>query len=82
LKHHGRDTTLAREVVERGLAELLRWRWAPGPTHLFADPEGAYGGTPGSPVDLTARNDFVQHAGSAWIRWAEVLREEREAAVE
>ena len=35
---------------------------------------------PGSPVDLTVRNDFVQHAGSAWIRWAEVLREEREAA--
>ncbi|MCB9634882.1 MAG: hypothetical protein H6721_22375 [Sandaracinus sp.] len=76
LKHHDRDTTLAREVVERGLRELLRWRWAPGPTHLFADPAGAYGGMPGSPVDLTSRNDFVQHAGSAWIRWAQVLREE------
>lgn len=78
LRHHGRDTTQARAVVERGLAELLRWRWAPGPTHLFADPAGAHGGMPGSPVDLTSRNDFVQHAGSAWIRWAQVLREERE----
>jgi hypothetical protein len=78
LRHHGRDTRRAREVVERGLSELLRWRWAPGPTHLFASPAGALGGMPGSPVDLTSRNDYVQHAGSAWIRWAEVLREERE----
>ncbi len=78
-QHHGLDTTQARAVVERGLGELLRWRWAPGPTHLFADPTGAFGGMPGSPVDLTSRNDFVQHAGSAWIRWAQVLREERAA---
>ncbi|AKF03459.1 hypothetical protein [Sandaracinus amylolyticus] len=78
LRHHGRDTSRARAVVERGLGQLLRWRWAPGPTHLFARPERALGGMPGSQVDLTSRNDFVQHAGSAWIRWAEVLREERE----
>ncbi|MBX3249496.1 MAG: hypothetical protein KF901_20130 [Myxococcales bacterium] len=79
LKHHGRDTTLARRVVERGLGQLLRWRWAPGPTHLFRDPAAAFGGMPGSPVDPTSRNDFVQHAGSAWIRWADVLREEAAA---
>ena len=80
MKHHGRDTTELRALIERGLGQLLRWRWAPGPTHLLADPAEARGGVPGSPVDLTVRNDFVQHAGSAWIRWAEVLREEREAA--
>ena len=80
MKHHGRDTTELRALIERGLGQLPRWRWAPGPTHLLADPAEARGGVPGSPVDLTVRNDFVQHAGSAWIRWAEVLREEREAA--
>lgn len=78
LRQHGQDTTRARAVVERGLGQLLRWRWAPGPTHLFASPLRAHGGMPGSPVELVSRNDFVQHAGSAWIRWAEVLREERE----
>ncbi len=82
MKHEGMDTEGVRAVVERGLGQLLRWRWAPGPTHHFADPEAAVGGLPGSPVDLTSRNDFVQHAGSAWIRWAEVLREEREGSDE
>ncbi|MEM9067885.1 MAG: hypothetical protein AAGE52_05240 [Myxococcota bacterium] len=79
VKHHGQPTDEIRALVERGLGMLLRWRWAPGPTHLLADPMGAHGGMPGSPVDLNARNDFVQHAGSAWIRWADVLRQEREA---
>lgn len=77
LQHHGRDTSKARAIVERGLGQLLRWRWAPGPTHLMTSPFGASGGMPGSPVDLTSRNDFVQHAGSAFIRWGEVLRSER-----
>lgn len=78
-QHHGRPTGELRALIERGLRQLLRWRWAPGPTHLFADPAGARGGVPGSPVDLHSRNDFVQHAGSAWIRWADILRREREA---
>ncbi len=77
-KHHGERTDELRALIERGLGMLLRWRWSPGPTHLFADPMGALGGMPGSPLDLDARNDFVQHAGSAWIRWADVLRRERE----
>ncbi|MEO0323498.1 MAG: hypothetical protein AAF447_11120 [Myxococcota bacterium] len=77
LAHRGEDTTVARRVVERGLGALLRWRWAPGPTHLLADPEAAQGGLPGSPVDLTVRNDFVQHAGSSWVRWSDVLKAER-----
>ena len=82
MDHAGMDTAGVRGVVERGLGQLLRWRWAPGPSHHFADPDAARGGMPGSPVDLTSRNDFVQHAGSAWIRWAEVLRQEREGGGE
>ena len=78
LKNAGRDEDAAkvRELVERGLAQLMRYRWAPGPVHLFADPAGARGGVPGSPVDLSSRNDFTQHAGSSWTRWYEILRNE------
>lgn len=78
----GLDTDGVRAVVERGLGQLLRWRWSPGPTHLFADPAAAFGGIPETMVNLDSRNDFVQHAGSAWIRWADVLRREREEAVD
>ncbi len=81
-QHHGRDSEKLRALVERGLRMLMRWRWAPGPTHLFADPEAARGGLPGSPIDLSSRNDFVQHGGSAMVRWIEVLRAERAAARE
>ncbi len=72
-----RDDAL-RAQIERGLAMILRWRWAPGPTHLFADPRGAYGGIPGSPTERIVRNDYIQHAASAMLRWSEVLRRERE----
>ena len=73
----GAPTAHLKRLVEKGLSFLLRWRWAPGPGHLFADPAGAYGGVPGTPVDLDARNDMAQHAGSAWIRWADVLRSDK-----
>jgi len=66
-----------RAQVERGLGMLLRWRWDPGPVHLLADPVGAQGGLPGSPVELAVRNDYVQHGCSAMIRWADLLRRER-----
>lgn len=75
LSHGHRDTALRRQI-ERGLGALLRYRWSPGPTHLLAHPLGARGGIPGSPVDLTIRNDFVQHAGAAMIRWAAILHKE------
>jgi len=78
MEHNGHDTTEIRALIERGLGQLMRYRWAPGPEHLLADPPAARGGVPGSPTDLTVRNDFVQHAGSAMIRWADVLRRERE----
>ncbi len=74
-----RDTTALRAQIERGLGALLRWRWSPGPTWLFANPLGARGGIPGSAIDMSVRDDYTQHAGSAMVRWAEVLRHEREA---
>jgi hypothetical protein len=75
-KRAGAPTDETRAQIERGLAMLLRWRWAPGPTHLLGDPAGAFGGLPGSPVDLSVRNDFIQHAGSAMLRWSEIVRAE------
>lgn len=75
-EHYGASTEELRQLVERGLGFLLRWRWAPGPTYALADPEGAYGAVPGTPVDLVVRNDYIQHAGSAWIRWADILSKE------
>jgi len=76
-RHHGASDRALRRQIELGLGALLRYRWAPGPTYLLADPLGARGGIPGSPADLTIRNDFVQHAGCAMIRWADLLRAER-----
>ncbi len=67
-----------RAQIEDGLGALLRHQWSPGPTHLFADPEGAAGGVPMGAASLTVRDDYIQHAGSALIRWADVLRRERE----
>jgi hypothetical protein len=29
---------------------------------------------PGSPIGLTVRNDYVQHAGTAMLLWAEMAR--------
>jgi hypothetical protein len=67
-----------RAQIELGLGALLGHQWTPGPTHLFADPEAAEGGFPMGAASLTGRNDYVQHAGTAMIRWADVLRRERE----
>ena len=78
----GLPTAELRTQIERGLGLLLRYRWAPGPRHLFADPAGALGGIPGSPIDLTARNDYVQHGASAMLRWAERLGSEERTAVD
>jgi hypothetical protein len=76
-RRRGIDDSALRRQIEAGLGMLLAHRWAPGPTHLLANPVAARGGIPATPVDLTVRNDFVQHACSAMIRWADVLRSER-----
>ena len=70
----GLERPRLKRQVERGLRMLQRHQWVPGPAHLLADPEAAHGGLPGSPSELLVRNDFVQHAGSAMIRWAERIR--------
>jgi hypothetical protein len=74
-KRRGDDTRLLRDQVERGLRFMMRYRWAPGPAHLLFDPKAAFGGMPGSPVGLTVRNDYVQHAGTAMLLWAEIERQ-------
>lgn len=71
--HRRTPSPALKRQIDAGLGALLRYRWAPGPSYLFFNPRAAFGGMTGSPSDLTARNDFVQHAGSAMIRWAHVL---------
>jgi hypothetical protein len=79
-KRVGHDLTALRAQVESSLGFLLRMRWAPGPAHALFSPEAAFGGVPGSPASLDVRNDFVQHAGSAMLLWAEVLRAEHDGS--
>jgi hypothetical protein len=55
--------------LRRSLALLLRHQLRPGPAHLFRDPQAVFGAMPGSEVDLGLRIDYVQHAGSAMVRW-------------
>ena len=77
-KEQGLPTAALRKQIEKGLGLLLRYMWLPGPEHLLLDPRAALGGVPGFPADLTVRNDFVQHAGTAMLNWAQILRQERE----
>jgi hypothetical protein len=58
--------------LRRSLSLIVRHQFTPGPTHLFGNPDAAFGGIPGSPVDWQLRIDYAQHAGSAMIRWLEV----------
>jgi hypothetical protein len=69
----GRDLRSTRELIERSLGLLLRMRWAPGPAHLFARPAAALGGMPSTAAELRSRVDMVQHAGSAFLVWADAL---------
>ncbi len=75
-----RPRAALKQQIDAGLGALLRYRWSPGPSYLFFKPSEAFGGMTGSPSDTTARNDFVQHAGSAMIRWARVLSQASDRA--
>jgi hypothetical protein len=75
-QERGLDVRALRDQMNRSVGLLLRMRWAPGPVHLFRDPEAAFGGVPATQASLEARNDFVQHAGSAMLSWLEQLRRE------
>jgi hypothetical protein len=59
--------------LRRALALIIRQQFSPGPAHLFADPQAMHGAIPGSEVDWEIRIDYAQHAGSAMIRWLDVL---------
>ncbi len=61
--------------LRRALALILRQQFSPGPVHLFANPEAVHGAIPGSEVDWEIRIDYAQHAGSAMIRWLDVVAE-------
>lgn len=78
LAQRGAQTDLGstRALIERSLGLLLRMRWAPGPAHLFARPAAARGGIPSTGADLRSRVDMVQHAGSAFLVWADWLGRE------
>lgn len=67
------DLQSTRTLIERGVELLLRARWSPGPEHLFARPSAARGGMPSTQAELRSRVDMVQHAGSAFLSWAEAL---------
>jgi hypothetical protein len=73
LKGRGEQLVSTRALIERALGLLLRMRWAPGPAHLFASPRAAFGGIPSTGADLRSRVDMVQHAGSAFLVWADAL---------
>jgi hypothetical protein len=70
------ELTALRGQMSAHLGALMRMRWAPGPAHLFRDPAAALGGVPATQASLEVRNDFVQHAGSAMLAWAEILSAE------
>jgi hypothetical protein len=73
LAPRGRDLSSTRRLIEQSLGLLLRMRWAPGPVHLFARPSAALGGIPSTAAELRSRVDMVQHAGSAFLAWADAL---------
>jgi hypothetical protein len=75
--HGGARAERARlsRIIDRSVGLLMRARWAPGPSHLFARPSAARGGMPSTGAELRSRVDMVQHAGSAFLAWADALAE-------
>ncbi len=73
-KAKGHDVGDLGAQMEAHLGLLMRMRFAPGPVHLMRDPFAARGGIPATQGSLEVRNDFVQHAGSAMLAWADVLK--------
>jgi hypothetical protein len=72
LREHANSTVALGAQQRRALALLVRRQLRPGPTAIFASPESVYGAMPGSEVDLQLRIDYVQHAGSAMLRWLDL----------
>ena len=77
LARHGDAPEGMRRHVERALSQLLAHQYRPGPTRFFSDPPRLVGGMPGSVVDPDVRIDYTQHAGSAFVRYLDLLERER-----
>jgi hypothetical protein len=73
LRQEGRNATAIELQVTRSLTLLMNEQFLPGPVHLFARPEIMQGGLPGGHGDLTVRIDYVQHAGSAFLSYANLM---------
>ncbi len=73
LREHAGDLEALEDQQRRALALLVRRQLRPGPVAIFASPESVYGAMPGSEVDHALRIDYVQHAGSAMIRWLDLV---------
>jgi hypothetical protein len=72
LRERAQDLEALDDQQRRALALLVRQQLRPGPVAIFSSPADVYGAMPGSEVDLALRIDYVQHAGSAMIRWLEL----------
>jgi hypothetical protein len=72
VREHEGDVEALDDQQRRALALLVRRQLRPGPIAIFSSPESVYGAMPGSEVDLALRIDYVQHAGSAMIRWLDL----------
>ncbi len=74
LAPENREDEALRAQVERGAQALIRHQFhlegaqTRSAGHLMHDAEELVGGIPGAPGELMVRNDFVQHAGSAYLR--------------
>ncbi len=71
---HAGEAALLDMQLSRAVAFVMRHQFTPelAPNHLFADAAAVRGALPGSAVDFAVRIDYVQHAGSAMIRWLEL----------
>ncbi|HEY4156750.1 MAG TPA: hypothetical protein VGM29_01590 [Polyangiaceae bacterium] len=68
-----REVAALEDEIKRGMAFLLRYQFAPGPSYLFPDARTLQGGVPGSPIEMKVRIDYPQHAGCAMLRYLELL---------
>lgn len=66
------EVALLENQIKRAFAFLLRYQYAPGPTHLMPKARPLEGGFPGSALDLHVRIDYPQHAGGALLRYWEL----------
>jgi hypothetical protein len=72
-RQQGRPDERIRAQVKEALRYLLQHQLAPDSCYLCADPARAAGGFLESPTARHVRIDFVQHAGSALLRGADLL---------